>query len=154
MAKCQHDIERTRCRTCGGGSICLHDKVRSQCPICSTESAFRRYERQAKERNLSWSITQAEFDKLVSGPCALCGKQPALGIDRIDSRISYNTRNVQSFCAWDNKIKSTSDYRALLEHLRQIHKYQELLKQKARLNVTSPGPEEVVTTHTAVQGAP
>jgi hypothetical protein len=29
-ARCEHGRQRSRCRECGGGGICEHDRVRSQ----------------------------------------------------------------------------------------------------------------------------
>ena len=32
--KCNHNIERSKCRICGGGHICVHNTRRSTCRIC------------------------------------------------------------------------------------------------------------------------
>jgi hypothetical protein len=133
--KCEHGKERTRCRDCGGGSFCTHDRMRGSCSICSPESAFKRYQRQAKQRNLSFTLSLEEFEKLVSAACAYCGTQPAFGIDRVDSRIGYvwtaHVRNVWPSCILCNRFKSDLLQHIFLGHAAKITKYQESLKKKA-----------------------
>ena len=33
--KCEHNREKTRCKNCGGGSICEHDIIKITCMNCS-----------------------------------------------------------------------------------------------------------------------
>jgi hypothetical protein len=34
---CEHGKRRTRCRDCGGGSICPHERVKVSCAWCKRE---------------------------------------------------------------------------------------------------------------------
>jgi len=59
------------------------------------EQIFKRYERQAKARNLTFRITLEEFERLISQPCHYCGEygdsehDGFVGLDRVDNRIGY-----------------------------------------------------------------
>src|SRR5437879_1109368 len=125
--KCEHDRERSRCRECDGGSFCEHDRIRSTCSICSTEKAFRQYERSAKQRGLSFSLSFSEFETLVKSECIFCGQTPAMGVDRNDSRIGYvstpNVRNCQAACGLCNRMRSNLDEKFLPQVLK-IAKHQ------------------------------
>jgi hypothetical protein len=108
---------------------CEHDRI--QCAICSPEKVFRQYAYKAKKRNLSFSLTLEEFEKLTGAPCHYCNEYPSMGIDRVDNRIGYNSRNVVPCCMECNFMK-----RAMLPHrfiyrALKIAKHQESLKKKA-----------------------
>jgi hypothetical protein len=133
MAKCQHDKERTRCRDCGGGSICDHDRVRQTCSVCSPEKVYDAYKYKAlKQRHLSFSLTLKEFEAIVAAPCTFCGEyfEPR-GVDRKDNRIGYVVWNCQSCCWTCNQLKRAANETVFLSHIMKIAKYQELRKQKA-----------------------
>ena len=132
--KCEHDKEKTRCRECNGpgeGSFCLHGIIRGTCSICSPENSFARYQRQAKARHLSFSLSFSEFEILVKSECIFCGQTPAMGVDRKDSRIGYvstpNVRNCQSACGLCNRMRSNLDQKFLPQVLK-IAKHQESKK--------------------------
>jgi|SRR6266478_1361010 len=125
---------------------CEHDRVRSTCSVCSPESVFRQYAYKAKRRNLSFSLTLAEFEKLVAAPCAHCGENwEPRGVDRIDSRIGYvstpSVRNCQSLCWKCNQLKSCGRHpgqpeneRAFLAHVLKIANHQEKLRKQKQMN--------------------
>jgi len=50
---------------------------------------FYRYSTKAKERNLDFSISKEDFDKLLHSTCGYCGNDSNIGIDRIDSSKGY-----------------------------------------------------------------
>jgi hypothetical protein len=110
---------------------CEHDRVRQSCSVCLPEKVYVAYQYKAKERNLSFSLTLEEFEKLTQAPCFYCGEIPAMGIDRRDNRIGYNSRNCVTACMECNFMK-----RAMLEHrflyrALKIAKHQESVKKKA-----------------------
>jgi hypothetical protein len=110
---------------------CEHDRVRQTCSVCSPEQVFRQYQYKAKQRNLTFSLTLEEFEKLTLAPCFYCGDRPGMGIDRKDNRIGYNSLNSVPCCGPCNFMK-----RAMLSHLfvyqaLKIAKHQESLKKKA-----------------------
>jgi hypothetical protein len=94
------------------------------------ESVYKRYQRQATDRNLSFTLSLEEFEKLVSGACVFCGEQPALSVDRKDSRIGYLPFNVQSMCSYCNRLKSNDVEYIFLDQVLKIAKH---IKQKQEL---------------------
>jgi hypothetical protein len=135
MSKCEHQKERTRCRECGGGSYCEHDRLRGNCPICSTEKIFQRYQRQAAQRKLSFSLTLSQFESIAALPCVLCGDYGS-GVDRKDSRVGYIfsenpvLNNVQPMCGVCNRWKSRMSMPTVLSHVEKICRYREKLRKK------------------------
>ena len=56
------------------------------------EQIFKRYQRQAKTRGLTFRISLEEFERLISQPCSYCGiygQDGFVGLDRVDNRIGY-----------------------------------------------------------------
>lgn len=106
-------------KSCG----CLHrEKVRT----CSYgEAAFNKlynsYNRQAKKRNLVFNLTKEDFKNLTKGNCYYCGNPPSMiwkeegqlwgeyiynGVDRLNSKIGYETPNCVPCCKTHNRMKS------------------------------------------------
>jgi len=115
---------------------CEHEKIKSSCPSCSSEQALKKYERAAKRRNILFSLTLTQFEKLTDASCVFCGEQPSLGVDRKDSRIGYNFLNSQSCCGFCNRLKSDFIQENFLIQVQKIAAYQEQLRQqRLRLEV-------------------
>lgn len=107
---------------------CEHD--RTQCAVCSPEKLFRQYAYKAKQRNLTFSLTLQEFETLTAAECHYCGDL-ALGIDRVDNRIGYNSRNSVSCCADCNFMKRNMLAHKFIYRAQRIAQHQESLKRKA-----------------------
>ena len=129
-----------------------HDRERGNCAVCSPEQVFRQYERKAGKRNLSFGLTLAEFEKLTQAECFYCGEIPAMGIDRRDNRIGYNSRNSVPACVECNFMK-----RAMLEHrflarVKKIAAHQTkkeaLRKQMTQVPSIPEAPQAVVLPET------
>ena len=58
---------------------------------------------------------------LWSSECYMCGRAPALGIDRIDLNKNYTTENCKSCCTLCNYIKKDWTEEEFLEHVARIH---------------------------------
>jgi hypothetical protein len=111
---------------------CEHDRVRSTCSICKPEQVFRQYDRKAVERNLSFSVTLEEFERLTQAPCFYCGENDEpRGLDRRDNRIGYNLRNCVSACSECNFMKRAMLEYRFLNRVMMIAKHQESQKKKA-----------------------
>lgn len=108
-----------------------HDRVRANCAICSPESVFRQYAYKAKARNLSFSITLAEFEALVNARCYWCGQYGANGIDRVDNRIGYISSNCVAACMECNFAKRVMLPERFLRMAERIAKYQQEKQKKA-----------------------
>lgn len=76
------------------------------------------YKRNAKKRNLEWSITLEQFDKLIFSNCYYCGDEPRVhelkrktliynGLDRVDNNKGYIIDNVVACCTICNMMKYT-----------------------------------------------
>jgi len=121
---------------------CEHDRVRQTCSVCSPEQVFRQYAYKAKLRNLSFSLTLAEFEKLVAAPCALCGESyEPRGVDRKDSRCGYLIWNCRASCWRCNQLRSCGrhpgqpeDDQAFLFHVQKIATHQEKLRKQKQMN--------------------
>jgi hypothetical protein len=114
---------------------CPHGRAaKASCPGCAPEQAFKRYQRAAKRRNLSFSLTLAEFEQLTQAACVFCGETPSLGIDRRDSRLGYYLQNSQSCCGSPlggcNKLKSDLPEMIFLRQVLKIAQHQEKLKKQ------------------------
>jgi hypothetical protein len=107
---------------------CEHD--RTQCAVCSPEKVFRQYEYKAKKRNLTLSLTLQEFEMLTGAACHWCGEWPSNGIDRVDNRIGYNSRNSVPCCAECNFMKRNMLAHKFTYRAERIAKHQESLEKK------------------------
>ena len=130
--KCSHGKERTRCRDCGGGSICPHQIVRSTCSICDSTSVYKMYRSKAAERQIPFLLTEQQFTEIVIKPCLYCGEYGSpRRIDRVENSRSYLLGNCVSSCGICNVMKRAYSREFFLDHIRKIMNHQEKLKQKA-----------------------
>jgi hypothetical protein len=71
---------------------------------------FEKYKLGASTRNLEFSLSFEEFQKLVESPCYYCKKYndiEVVGIDRINSSLGYISANVYPSCETCNKMKGS-----------------------------------------------
>ncbi len=67
-----------------------------------------------------YKMTSYEELDLCAGLCHLCGRAPALGIDRIDSTGEYVTSNCRPCCVQCIHMKKDSTLEAFLGHMARI----------------------------------
>lgn len=97
---------------------------------------LRYYRQGAARRGLSWDLSDAEFDRLISQPCVYCGQPPAIskaarssapfycnGIDRVDSSLGYTPENSVSCCTICNKAKGDMSYDAFMAWISRLTEY-------------------------------
>ncbi|SRR6266481_8022824 len=142
--KCEHDKEKTRCRECNGpgeGSFCLHGIIRGTCSSCEPEKSFARYQRQARERQLRFDLTFAQFSEIVRRPCFYCNDYGSpRGIDRKNNFEPYvfgNGTQCRPCCARCNRWKSNEAEAVFLGHVRKILEHQEKLRNQKPAEVLS-----------------
>lgn len=101
---------------------------------------FKRYNRQAAQRSLSFDLTREEFRKLVTADCSYCGAKPSQksqngssernhrhtrffynGVDRINNDLGYSPSNTVSCCGICNKAKSQMSYEQFREWIARVH---------------------------------
>jgi hypothetical protein len=68
---------------------------------------LRAYKRSARDRGFVWTLTEIEFENLLTLECFYCGGKDAIGIDRIDNVLGYTSGNVRSCCKVCNYAKNT-----------------------------------------------
>lgn len=65
-----------------------------------------------KKRNISWTLTLEEYSSLITKPCYYCDNKlgapvkRSVGLDRLNSKGSYELSNVVSCCYICNCIKN------------------------------------------------
>lgn len=107
-------------------------------------SVLSGYKRHALRRNLSWELSDQEFEDLIKGVCYYCGSSPSSvschnrnrdggkrrrtisevtrnGIDRKDNLIGYTSDNSVSCCSTCNYSKRGLSSGAFLEHIQRIY---------------------------------
>jgi hypothetical protein len=121
-------------QSCG----CLRIKLPSG--QATRNAVLRQYKKDAAYRNLSWSLSDEEFDRLMEGNCAYCGRGPSNlavaddcngdfrynGIDRKDNPVGYESWNVVSCCALCNRMKHTLTVKEFLAQIEEIAGFQQL----------------------------
>lgn len=93
----------------------------------SLSTRYKKYQLGAQERNLDFSLTIEDFDRITKMPCYYCGDLPEdkfgnkfTGIDRLDSSQGYIIDNVVPCCPICNRMKSNHDITDWLQHLLKI----------------------------------
>ncbi len=133
-----------RCTNCGNESV----KATPECkrPGCSNcvfmekgatglNLAYRSYQTNATNRNLSFDLSIESFKSITSSPCYYCGKPPVQlssnkkshgsrwgdylynGIDRVDNALGYYQGNCRPCCGICNVAKGSLSEREFLEHI-------------------------------------
>lgn len=86
----------------------------------------RYYRRNALTRNISWSLSNAQVEALVTESCYFCGYFDSIllnGIDRLDNDLGYYQENVVSCCRWCNIAKSKRNVKDFLEWVQKAYKH-------------------------------
>lgn len=86
-----------------------------------------------KYRQLMWRakhfggtpITLEEFEVLISQPCAYCGDEGKVGVDRIDNKKGYTLENSASCCTCCNFMKKAMSIKDFLSHIKKIYIHNE-----------------------------
>jgi hypothetical protein len=70
---------------------------------------FKAYKKEAEKRELSFELTETQWDWLTRSPCYLCGYQTmyGVGIDRVNNTIrKYTMENCRPCCGSCNSMKN------------------------------------------------
>lgn len=86
----------------------------------SWSKKYKGYVTRAMNKSLPMTITQKEFDLIISLPCNYCGNLINNGIDRIDSSLGYVLDNCQPCCPKCNTMKWTFTDEELITHIKKI----------------------------------
>jgi len=111
------------------------------------EQIFKRYERQAKTRNLSWRISIEEFERLISRPCHYCGEYGDsehagfVGLDRVDNRIGYiltPVPNVVPACVECNFAKRVMVAHRFIDMCVRVAEHQKKIAEQKKTKLAEP----------------
>lgn len=84
-------------------------------------ATFERAQRGARERNMAFDLTPAEYESITVAPCYMCGKENSSthhnGIDRFDNAIGYTPENMRSCCTLCNRTKWTFQFDEVLDKM-------------------------------------
>lgn len=88
---------------------------------------YKNYYTGAKKRNLSFDISESEFENLIKNDCYLCGiktdEKHKNGVDRLDNNIGYIITNCNSCCVSCNYMKRIYNLGEFLNKLKDIHEF-------------------------------
>jgi hypothetical protein len=113
------------------------DKKRKSGPKSAKNSLYKDYKYRAVNKNLEFTLTFEEFDKLTDTNCQYCDKVPTNikyangnkkvfcyynGIDRVDNKQGYKVENCSPCCELCNKIKLDLTLTDFLSHIEKILK--------------------------------
>lgn len=101
------------------------------------------YKRNAKNKDISFRLTDKDLQKLLSGNCFYCGCVPSKtikkkgfygeftynGVDRLDNHKGYTKENSVSCCSFCNYTKNATDYNKFIKWIRQVYKHTKLYKE-------------------------
>jgi len=110
------------------GKKCSHDRLQRLCSMCADDlhPLFESYRYKAQKKGRDFRLTFDEFQEVIKQKCSMCGtlSRPR-GIDREENSIHYTLSNVTAMCWPCNKIKKENPRYWLLEHIREIQRYQD-----------------------------
>jgi hypothetical protein len=103
------------------------------------------YKVNAKNRSLSWEISDDFFTLLISGDCFYCGIEPCQvritkrrikdglfvynGVDRVNNALGYLEKNVVSCCRVCNKAKDIMTQEEFLSWAKRVAQHSENSRQ-------------------------
>ena len=99
-------------------------------------SLILRYKRSAKNKGISFELSDRQLSMLFKSSCRYCGRKethvvkgqgmssgdyPYVGIDRLDSSLGYTKENTVPCCWTCNMMKNTLSESDFIEHVRKIY---------------------------------
>lgn len=107
----------------------------------SLRAKYRSYEHEAQRRNLEWSLSLEDFEKITSSNCYYCNVQPSQegrrktrhgkeyqtqayiynGIDRVDNNLGYIASNCVPCCKTCNLAKRTMPINEFIIWIERVH---------------------------------
>ncbi len=117
---------------------CGRNRPKSKKGIPGFKEVIRSYKRAARERNLSFNLTDEELEVFFKNNCFYCGNIPSnickpsksnfkehtqfiySGIDRLNNNLGYSTDNCVSCCRICNIMKSTLSLDNFYDHIEKI----------------------------------
>ena len=84
---------------------------------------FNNDKQSAKQRGLTFNLTQEEHKRLIEQPCYYCGDlpDPVNGIDRMDNTKGYESDNTVPCCWPCNLMKKTMHIDEFIQRIGRIY---------------------------------
>ena len=98
------------------------------------------FKRGAKQRNISYNLSDEFAEKLLQQECYYCGTSEFIGIDRLDSLKGYSEDNCVSCCKYCNLMKNKLSYDLFTTQISKIFKYR--INSSTTIENTSKGGSE------------
>jgi hypothetical protein len=114
--------------------------------IAAWNTLFKRYQREAKNRNILFCLTKDEFKEITTKNCFYCDSPPSNlmkarggsvqynGIDRKNNLLGYEINNVVPCCGKCNRLKYKDTEEDFLTHIFRVANFQ-LKKRKVMLEL-------------------
>lgn len=135
-------LKRQHTKSCGcWKSELLKASKRKGKGVSGRNQLLGKYQRMARDRNLTWDLTTETFTKLTSSSCYYCGLVPSRsitnnglstlegksyaeykfnGIDRKDNSSGYSNENCVPCCWRCNRMKAAMSEQEFINHIRKI----------------------------------
>ena len=121
--RCEHDKIKQYCKPCNGSGICAHDISRASCRECSPLGAYKVYIKNAKKRDMEFTLSFDEYFIISRLPCRYCGHQGPNGIDRVNNEQGYTKENSGPCCTICNRMKLNYTPKQFLQHITSVVSY-------------------------------
>jgi len=123
--KSKKEFHKNRSKSGGlacGCKVCMNYRKKDLKP------RYNKYLNNARRKGISFNISIEEFNKLTKEVCIYCGGFSSefnginyTGIDRVNSKKGYNTKNCVSCCSVCNFMKRRMSQNQFLGHIERIY---------------------------------
>ena len=128
-----HNLRRGNTKSCGCIKVEKHHKLGYGVSNC--RMIIKVYQRHAKDRNISFQLTDNKIKELFSQSCFYCDAKPSNvaakgrsygefiynGVDRIDNSKGYTIDNCVSCCRRCNALKSNMSIQEFKEIIQNLY---------------------------------
>jgi hypothetical protein len=101
-----------------------HEKSKVKVYRQTLNGRYQVYRGCAKSRKIDFELSLEQFELFWKQPCSYCGADiETIGLDRIDSNLSYNENNIIPCCSICNMMKRNYSMEFFLTHINKIHSH-------------------------------
>ena len=95
-------------------------RLRAKERIHNGVAKFYRYKKRSQVKGRSFDLDKETFLATIKLPCHYCGAEQQIGLDRIDSKIGYETGNVLPCCKACNMAKNNMSYKEFALFIQKV----------------------------------
>ena len=89
-----------------------------------TNDRYSVYKQNARRKGIRFDISLQLFSSLIKKQCTYCGSTERVGVDRVDSSMSYSEANCEPCCSDCNYAKREMSKGSFLSLIARIYAYQ------------------------------